>query len=92
MSEIKRILCPVDFSDDSRHALDHAVAIARWYDSTIRLLHVCTAVPVAAYAPGTPNPSVDRPHTGGSRRTACVDEAFCRRRGRGRPVAATGDH
>ena len=54
MIEIKRILCPIDFSDHSRHALDHAVTIARWYESTITMLHVCTAVPVAAYAPGTP--------------------------------------
>jgi nucleotide-binding universal stress UspA family protein len=52
MIEIQRILCPIDFSDFSRHALDHAVAIAKWYESTISLLHVCTAVPVAAYAPG----------------------------------------
>ena len=54
MIEIKRILCPIDFSDHSRHALDHAVAMAKWYDSTITLLHVSTLVPVAAYAPGTP--------------------------------------
>ena len=54
MTEIKRSLCPIDFSDHSRHALDHAVAIARWYDSTITLLHVSAAIPVAAYAPGTP--------------------------------------
>ena len=54
MMEIKRILCPIDFSDHSRHALDHAVALARWYDSTLTLLHVCSTVPAAAYAPGTP--------------------------------------
>jgi nucleotide-binding universal stress UspA family protein len=54
MIEIRRILCPIDFSDYSRHALDHAVAIARWYDSTITLLHVFSVVPGAAYAPGTP--------------------------------------
>jgi nucleotide-binding universal stress UspA family protein len=53
MTEIKRILCPIDFSDHSRHALDHAVAIARWYHSTITLLHVCSSSPVVAYAPGT---------------------------------------
>jgi nucleotide-binding universal stress UspA family protein len=51
--EIERILCPIDFSDFSRRALDHAVAISRWYESTITLLHVCTVVPVAAYAPGS---------------------------------------
>jgi hypothetical protein len=27
MIEIQRILCPIDFSDFSRRALDHAVAI-----------------------------------------------------------------
>ena len=40
MSEIRRILCPVDFSDDSRHAIDHAVVIARWYGASITALHV----------------------------------------------------
>ena len=33
MIEVKRILCPIDFSDHSRRALDYAVTIARWYDS-----------------------------------------------------------
>lgn len=54
MIEIRRILCPIDFSDYSRHALDHAVAIARWYESTIAVLHVFSTTPVAAYAPGAP--------------------------------------
>jgi nucleotide-binding universal stress UspA family protein len=40
MMEIHRILCPIDFSDVSRHALDHAVALARWYESEITALHV----------------------------------------------------
>lgn len=53
MIEIRRILCPIDFSDLSRRALDHSVAIANWYESTITLLHVCSSVPVAAYAPGS---------------------------------------
>lgn len=53
MIEIHRILCPVDFSDHSRRALDHAVAIARWYGSTVTLFHVCAIAP-ATYAPGTP--------------------------------------
>lgn len=54
MIEIRQILCPIDFSDYSQRALDHAAAIARWYDSTITLLHVYTVESVAAYAPGTP--------------------------------------
>jgi nucleotide-binding universal stress UspA family protein len=40
MIEIKRILCPVDFSDVSRHALQHAMLVARWYASEITVLHV----------------------------------------------------
>lgn len=54
MIEIRQILCPIDFSEFSRHALDHAVAIARRYDSTITVFHVCSVVPAPAYAPGTP--------------------------------------
>ena len=33
MLDIKRILCPIDFSDASRHAMDHAVAFAEWSGS-----------------------------------------------------------
>jgi nucleotide-binding universal stress UspA family protein len=40
MTEITRILCPVDFSDCSRHAVDHAAALAQWYDARLTLLHV----------------------------------------------------
>jgi nucleotide-binding universal stress UspA family protein len=53
MIQIQRILCPVDFSDYSRRALDHAAAIAKTYDSTITLLHVCAVAPIAAYAPAS---------------------------------------
>jgi len=40
MADFRRILCPVDFSDASRHALDHAVMIAGWYKARITALHV----------------------------------------------------
>jgi len=40
MNEFRRILCPIDFSDASRHAADHAIAIAGWYGSHITALHV----------------------------------------------------
>lgn len=40
MISIARILCPVDFSDFSRHALEHAAAIAKWYDAEVMVLHV----------------------------------------------------
>jgi nucleotide-binding universal stress UspA family protein len=52
MIEIRRILCPVDLSDYSRRALDHAVAIARWYGSSITALHVFAPIPTAPFAPG----------------------------------------
>lgn len=40
MLEFSRVLCAVDFSDFSRHALDHAVAVSKWYSSRLTLLHV----------------------------------------------------
>lgn len=49
MVEIKRVLCPVDFSDFSRHALDHAVAVARWYGAAVTAVHVIP--PVASMIP-----------------------------------------
>ena len=42
MADIQRILCPIDFSDISRHALEHAVGVARWYESRVTVLHVIT--------------------------------------------------
>jgi nucleotide-binding universal stress UspA family protein len=38
--EFKHVLCPVDFSDSSTRSLDHAAALARWYDSKLTVLHV----------------------------------------------------
>ena len=52
MIEIRRILCPVDFSDHSRRALDQAIAIARWYESTVTVLHVFSPAPVVEFDPG----------------------------------------
>jgi nucleotide-binding universal stress UspA family protein len=47
--EISRILCPIDFSEPSRRALEHAVAFARWYEAKVVALHVFTSqlLPVA---------------------------------------------
>jgi nucleotide-binding universal stress UspA family protein len=46
MIAIRRLLCPTDFSDASRHAIDHALVIARWYEATIIGLHVYNPVSV----------------------------------------------
>ena len=60
MVEIRRILCPTDFSDISRHALEHAIVIAGWYGSQIVALHVRkpiillnTVVPIPAIPTGS---------------------------------------
>jgi nucleotide-binding universal stress UspA family protein len=53
MIEIRRILCPIDFSDYSRHALDHAVTIARWYGSVVKVLHVASGAIISS-SPGPP--------------------------------------
>ena len=50
MIEIREILCPTDFSEFSRHALDHALAVGKLYKSTITLLHVSSIT--AVYTPG----------------------------------------
>ena len=54
MINIQQILCPVDFSDFSRHALDHAAAIAKWYDASLTVLHVVAPVMPPAVVPSAP--------------------------------------
>jgi nucleotide-binding universal stress UspA family protein len=54
MARIERILCPVDFSDTSRHAVENALAVARWFHAPITALHVYT--PPFAPIPGLPAP------------------------------------
>lgn len=67
MVHIKHILCPVDFSEFSRHAFDRAVAVARSYGAELTVLHVLpvpSAVPALPYGPEGPGPfgfeAVDR--------------------------------
>ena len=65
MADIRRILCPVDLSSASRHALEHAVALARWYESTLVVFHVFSpqALPIATefggYVPAPPQLNED---------------------------------
>ena len=37
--KIERILCPVDFSATSQHAIDHALALGAWYGARVTALH-----------------------------------------------------
>jgi nucleotide-binding universal stress UspA family protein len=52
MAPITRILCPVDFSEGSQHAIEHAIVIARWYKASITALHVYN--PAFMPIPGLP--------------------------------------
>lgn len=45
MIQVARILCPIDFSEFSRHAAHHAIAIGTWYDSRVTILHVFRNLP-----------------------------------------------
>jgi len=54
---INHILCPLDLSEVSERALDHATALARWYGATITALHVWPTVSMtdmATHAPVVP--------------------------------------
>ena len=50
MASINRVLCPIDFSEGSTHALEQAAAVARWYKAQLTALHV--------YGPRVPAPAL----------------------------------
>lgn len=47
MIEITRILCPIDFSAFSDHALAYAARMAAWYGAKLQVLHVMPPLPPA---------------------------------------------
>ena len=51
MIRIAHVLCPVDFSEISRRALDHATALAQWYEATLTVLNVFPVMPVMDVPP-----------------------------------------
>lgn len=62
MLSVTHILCPVDFSDSSRRALDHAIALARWFHARISVLYVHRpTLPMFCAAPLTVPPVGDAP-------------------------------
>jgi nucleotide-binding universal stress UspA family protein len=56
MPNISRILCPVDFSETSTHAVEQAAVIAGWYNARLTALHV--DMPIFAPVPGLPADAV----------------------------------
>ena len=55
---IHRILCPVDFSEPSRRALHYALAVARWHESEITVVHVEDVLLHAATIEGGGHPDM----------------------------------
>lgn len=51
MIRITHVMCPVDFSAISRRALDHATALAQWYEARLTVLNVFPVMPVMDVPP-----------------------------------------
>lgn len=49
--DLRRILCPIDFSEHSARAVRRARALADWYSAEVRLLHAYHVLPIAPFAP-----------------------------------------
>lgn len=45
MIGLRRIICPTDFSDNARLALDQAIMLARWSGASITVMHVAESLP-----------------------------------------------
>jgi nucleotide-binding universal stress UspA family protein len=70
MIQIERVLCPVDLSELSRWALDHAIAIAAWYEARLEVLYVAeTLHPYPGTDPTAPAWIVLRPELHGPLRS-----------------------
>jgi len=85
MVEFARLLCPIDFSDASRDAVEHATVVARWYEATVVGLHVHTPIYAPVGTAGLPNDggTVFAPSATSPRLRLQLDEALG-------PLAAAG--
>ena len=60
MVRIARILCPVDFSESSRRALERAAVLAGWYEAELVALHVAPLPPaLLSLAPGVSHATLE---------------------------------
>src|SRR3954467_15305411 len=74
MVTIRRILCPLDFSRFSRHALEQAVSLAREFGAEISALHVHAVAPMAQLVGAGAAPGVVPTRLPPSVRTALLSE------------------
>jgi nucleotide-binding universal stress UspA family protein len=56
MIEIRRILCPTDFSDASKRAMERAIVLAKWYEAELTVLHVLSLAPSTTGFPPAVSP------------------------------------
>jgi len=89
MTAMSRILCPVDFSETSQHAVEHAIALARWSRGTIVAQHVY--VPPFAPIPGLPRPELRMPDAARQRVSDEISAMFDEARADGIPVETAID-
>jgi nucleotide-binding universal stress UspA family protein len=61
MAELRRILCPIDFSQCSERALLYATGLARWHDAAIDGLFVRAVVPSLWSEPATIDLTTEQP-------------------------------
>jgi nucleotide-binding universal stress UspA family protein len=74
MPAIRRILCPLDFSLFSRHALEQSVALARECGAEISAVHVFALAPIVETVPPGARMGIDPLCLSASRRAALVAE------------------
>jgi nucleotide-binding universal stress UspA family protein len=55
----QQILCPIDFSDSSSHAIQHATALAQQHKSVLTVLHVASPPMVTPALPSFDRGSID---------------------------------
>lgn len=72
MMNLARILCPIDFSDASRHAFEQAVVIGGFFKARLTVLHVYNQVFLPV--PGLAMPTVGEGVTAGSDEEARLRE------------------
>lgn len=82
MPGFSHVLCPVDFSDTSRRALQYAAALAAWYEARLTVLHVMRPegdVPIGAGlgegAVALPAPTAEQVLSHLAREVAALDTA-----------------
>jgi nucleotide-binding universal stress UspA family protein len=74
MTTIRRILCPLDFSRFSRHALEQAVELAREFGADVHALHVFAVAPVLEDVPAGVLATLEPVRLPASQRTALTAE------------------